>query len=293
MKRSIFTLFTILTQWSSAQNLVPNPSFENSDNTFCGIMVPGDYSLTAIDWYSPTYGTPDLYFTNIAQTCFNFQPNSTYSGPIGIKGSQMPRTGNRFTGFFAYTISGMEQREYIQVPLTSALLAGQKYIVECYVSLADSTEFATNQVGMHLSVQPITLANDGVLNYTPQVISNGYISDTQNWILISDTITATDSYAYLTIGNFSTDVQTPTIANPSASGNVGTYGAYYFIDDIRVEMYSDTTHPEVGILELSATEKTLIKIVDFMGRETAFTPNTALIYIYSDGTRERVMKMEE
>ena len=48
-----------------------------------------------------------------------------------------------------------------------------------------------------------------------------------------------------------------------------------------------------GIEELHQTEKELIKIVDFMGRETEFKPNTPLIFIYSDGTRERVMKLEE
>ena len=30
-----------------------------------------------------------------------------------------------------------------------------------------------------------------------------------------------------------------------------------------------------------------------MGRETEFKTNTPLIFIYSDGTRERVMKIEE
>lgn len=40
-------------------------------------------------------------------------------------------------------------------------------------------------------------------------------------------------------------------------------------------------------------EKQLVKIIDFMGRETEFKSNTPLIYIYSDGTRERVMKLEE
>ena len=34
-------------------------------------------------------------------------------------------------------------------------------------------------------------------------------------------------------------------------------------------------------------------IIDFIGRETEFKPNTPLIYIYNDGTRKRVMKLEE
>jgi len=42
-----------------------------------------------------------------------------------------------------------------------------------------------------------------------------------------------------------------------------------------------------GIGELNNTPKQLIKIVDVLGRETPFKPNTPLIYIYNDGTVER------
>lgn len=48
-----------------------------------------------------------------------------------------------------------------------------------------------------------------------------------------------------------------------------------------------------GIEELNSANKELVKIIDFMGRETEFKSNTPLIFIYSDGTRERVMKIEE
>ena len=42
-----------------------------------------------------------------------------------------------------------------------------------------------------------------------------------------------------------------------------------------------------GIGELNNTPKQLIKIVDVLGRETPFKPNTPLLYIYNDGTVER------
>jgi hypothetical protein len=48
-----------------------------------------------------------------------------------------------------------------------------------------------------------------------------------------------------------------------------------------------------GIEELLQNEKELVMILDFMGRATEYKPNTPLIFIYSDGTRERVMKIEE
>ena len=48
-----------------------------------------------------------------------------------------------------------------------------------------------------------------------------------------------------------------------------------------------------GIGELNTTTKQLIKIVDVLGRETPFKPNTPLLYIYNDGTVERKMIIEE
>lgn len=47
-----------------------------------------------------------------------------------------------------------------------------------------------------------------------------------------------------------------------------------------------------SIQELPSTPKEVVKIVDLLGRETNYTPNTVLIYIYSDGTSERIMKLE-
>ena len=48
----------------------------------------------------------------------------------------------------------------------------------------------------------------------------------------------------------------------------------------------------VGIEELSNTPEQLVKITDLTGRETTFKPNTLLIYIYSDGTAEKVFKLD-
>jgi spore coat protein H len=39
-------------------------------------------------------------------------------------------------------------------------------------------------------------------------------------------------------------------------------------------------------------EKQLLKIVDVLGREQIYTPNTLLIYIYSDGSSERILQLE-
>jgi uncharacterized protein (TIGR02145 family) len=48
----------------------------------------------------------------------------------------------------------------------------------------------------------------------------------------------------------------------------------------------------LGIIELTPVKKELLKIVDLLGRETEFKPNTVLIYVYSDGSTERIFKTE-
>ena len=49
--------------------------------------------------------------------------------------------------------------------------------------------------------------------------------------------------------------------------------------------------PLVGINELTTT-KNLIQILDMMGRETSFKPNTPLIYVYDDGSTEKVFSVD-
>ena len=44
--------------------------------------------------------------------------------------------------------------------------------------------------------------------------------------------------------------------------------------------------------ELNANKVKLIGIVDLMGRDTEDKPNTLQIYIYSDGTTEKVFRIE-
>ena len=47
-----------------------------------------------------------------------------------------------------------------------------------------------------------------------------------------------------------------------------------------------------SIETLSNDDKQLLRILDLMGRETSFKPNTLLIYVYDDGSTEKVFSVE-
>ena len=47
-----------------------------------------------------------------------------------------------------------------------------------------------------------------------------------------------------------------------------------------------------GIEEIPLSKKELLRIVDIAGRETNDKPNTTLIYVYSDGTTEKVFRVK-
>lgn len=53
------------------------------------------------------------------------------------------------------------------------------------------------------------------------------------------------------------------------------------------------TDCNAGLDALNSSPKTLTQILDLVGRETTFKPNTPLIYVYDDGSTERVFAIEE
>jgi hypothetical protein len=53
-----------------------------------------------------------------------------------------------------------------------------------------------------------------------------------------------------------------------------------------------TINSVVGIEEYKADNKAIIEVLDLMGRKTHFRPNTPMIVVFSDGTRQCVVKFE-
>jgi len=211
-----------------AQNLVPNPGFENY--TSCP-TTHGEVNL-ASPWISPTTGSSDYFNTCVGSSCSNISP--WVCVPNNWLGTQMPHNGNAYAGFFIKWSSSTNYREYIQTPLLSPMVAEQYYEVSFYVSLADKAKFASNNLHVYFSNTPISRNDNSVFTCCTPQLSPGvnYIKEKLNWVRVSMCYQATGDEEYMTIGNFSLNNSTSLYYVGSDSYN--TKNSYYYIDDVAI-----------------------------------------------------------
>lgn len=225
--RYLFLFVTCITslQLCFAQNLVPNPSFEEVDSLPCwyisgsnGDPWLGDF---VVDWTTPTGGTSDIWSTLVSDSCI------VNSQRFGFT----PKTGNNMAGIVTVE-DEREYREYLQVNLKEPLIAGRSYYAEMYVIRNPEFPFANNKLGMYFTNSFSNQSTEfiEVLDVDAQVVEEEIISDTLQWQKISGCFTSEKDTKYLLIGNFSTNMETDTLGFSSIYRSY----AYYFIDDVYV-----------------------------------------------------------
>lgn len=221
----ILTLVSLTYIECYPQNLVPNPSFE--DTLDCP-EFPGEV-WKAAPWFDPTGASSDYY--NQCNT------TTDLSVPINSGGKQNARTGVAYVASVFYINSN--GREYVEVELTQSLVADKEYCVEYYVSLAERSYYAIGELGAYLSVDTLTSTDFFAIPVIPQVenSSDNIISDTANWIKISGAFIATGGERFLTIGNFNNNSNT---TKAIVGSDLNNNFAYYYIDDVAVFLCSDT-----------------------------------------------------
>ena len=272
MNKVLISLFLFLSLKANAQNLVLNPSFE--DTIAC---LPSTYVMPCRFWYTASNNTPDY---------FSEQPdfNCMIPAPQGTVGYQYARTGIAYVGLFTFFNPPFNnQREYIGGILSDTLKQGHEYCVSFYVSVAEELKYVTDGIGLYLSVDSaVDYTINTNLSFVPQISnpSGNIIYDTLNWVQISGTYIANGGEKYLTIGNFKDDANTM-IDSASSTAN----SAYYFIDDVSVidctvGINEVNGNKDIGRLypnpartvvyyenELAADESGKIKLMDMLGKE--------------------------
>ena len=226
MKKIIFTLSMLLqTAFCFAQNLVPNPSFE--DTVACPINANQVPFATGWD----NFGQSPDYFNSCSI-------NPDYSVPFNWGGYQQAASGNAYTAFGTY-ISHIftlnDVREFIGGLLSSPLAIGEKYFVSFKVSLSLSNQIqsncACNHIGAMFSTVPYSWSNPAPVTNNPPIHNDSLITDTVGWTTIFGSFIADSAYQYIIIGNFYDDLNTDTLI---IDGSNYCYLSYYYLDNVCV-----------------------------------------------------------
>jgi gliding motility-associated-like protein len=211
-----------------AQNLVPNPSFE--EYNACPDLLGQIYRCEG--WNSTVYGSSTDYY-NI---CNVFIPNVTQNVgvPNNFWGYLPAYAGDAYAGMVLYNHPASNNyREYLKNSLTAPMLPGMRYRISFQMAFVHPV-VNTNAVGVHLSTVP-PMIEDTTFTYMTLLP----LTATLNHSVTSDSLFAWQAWQqdyvagggerYFVIGNFHTSVNT-TGMTPGIPQN----GVYVFIDEVSV-----------------------------------------------------------
>lgn len=206
-----------------AQNLLPNPSFEEADT--CAVQMGFFPNGKPLHW-EPISDTPDYF-----RSCV---PPGVINGvPVNGFGHQFPHEGDSYAGMAVFLVN--DYREMIGAELLEPLTIGQIYYASFWVNAAyggpQQTGSACNKTGMLMTVNAEPWDQDMPpypLRDFAQVFSADVISDTAAWILVSGSFVADSAYRFVVIGNHFTNANT--VVQVLGPGNANK--AYVYVDNV-------------------------------------------------------------
>jgi gliding motility-associated-like protein len=263
----------------SAQNLVPNPSFENYKKLPCRLNEFFIQDLLA-NWVQPIPTSTDYWRTDINISC-DLNPSRT---------NWQAKTSSAMTGIITATIFKDfkdEYKEYLEVKLSQPLIQNKLYCGEFYVfnrntinALGPSDILESNNLSMGFSetlvFYPVSTNQPDNLTYPSwaKITEPKVIPTDSQWHRVEGCFVADKSYQYLLIGNFHSINQTT--VTRKTFGNDFAY-AYHFIDD-------------VSLVGLPYNPPALADQVTFCYNENSITLDAtsdgATGYTWQDGTKE-------
>ncbi len=235
-KNSLLFLFLLplvaVAQEETSPNLVKNPSFEEIKGKPKKI---GDIE-TATGWSSNTQEKADVFIGE--------KQGLPISVPQNAYGNEEAQDGKNYAGILAYSYNNKNPRTYLMSELTGPMEADKLYCVKFYVSTADLSKYAVNNISALLTKKPplrdekvdIVLEKqediDGlVFHPTNQVFNARY-----NWEPMCSPYTATGKEKFISIGNFKDNRDTKAEKLKKLKDDKGSQNidAYYYIDNVQV-----------------------------------------------------------
>jgi OOP family OmpA-OmpF porin len=220
---SLLQLTPFSAQKPSAENIVPNPGFEEYSDEPSGWYYSGkDFARVSMYWTSPTAASPDIYGPKVqvpkSWAAIGFGKTSSYQG----------------SSHAGITVFGCDKgkphcREYVQVQLAEPLVPGQRYGFSCMLSHLQKTVTVRN-IGLWFSEHEIDEGAHEPI-YKETILSlDRFLPSDGKWYRWSGHFVADKSSSYLLIGNFKSDEDSQ-VRMPVRSDI--RYG-YYYLDDVRL-----------------------------------------------------------
>lgn len=205
----LFTCFFYVSFNTAAQNLVPNPGFEQLNNN----PKRGDVTITCSkDWFAGYMMATDYY---------NRLPGIWKEVPKNILGFQEPHSGNAYAGICIDS----KFIEYLEARLLDTLVEGKKYLIEFYISRAEKSKASLKEFGVLFSDKADrALATNGIIKEPGVKFINrlGY-RDKKGWTKLSAVYQAKGFENYLILGHFTYNDHT-----------FHKRYCHYYIDDVSI-----------------------------------------------------------
>jgi hypothetical protein len=224
------SLLTMGTSWvlaTTAQNYVPNYSFE--DHSSCPFAFNQVQFSTG--WNKSFVNNVSPHHVDYIHSC----GSNDFMAPDGFWGYQDPATGQAHVALSTKSPLAPNYRENIYAELIAPLIPGEFYTISMKVSHTDLTAGATNNLGIRLTTTPAFPID----NFS-HMHSLSVISDDVNWITLTGSIIADSAYAYVGVGNFYTDANTTAVTVCSSCPYVHNE---YYIDDICILPHTKNGDP--------------------------------------------------
>ena len=256
---------------AQAQNLVPNPSFEEF------VSCPGSLSHKPAEFNIPNWkgiglATPDY---------FNACGTGEADVPYNWAGVSDAFDGKGFVGVFTYmnTVDSIRYfnnyREYVQTTLLHPLIKDSSYILEFHYKLSSYSMYSIDRMGMLLTDTALNIKHDQALNIEPtlSIVQDSALTRTTGlWETARMDYKAKGGEQYLVIGNFHTWKATKSykIRFRAVAEPLLAEAAYYYLDDIKVipkniggEQLLTQLIPEFSTENIKAGKSYVLKNIQF------------------------------
>ncbi len=229
-------------------NLVENGSFENSSG-----KVKRIGSISSCEGWASATGVKADYFLPSKE--------AVIGTPENVYGNEVPKDGSCYAGIVAYSYGDKMPRSYITTRLNENLKKGKKYCASYSVSLAESSKYAVNQMGMLFSKKEYESdAKTSIIEPKAQIKSDKIYNAQYGWHQVCGVFIAEGGEKYLTIGNFNATQDIKNEKNKPEKGVKITQiiAAYYYIDNVVVYEMDENTPCDCQTVEAEEQYSTLI-----------------------------------